>query len=72
MGIKVNRLKLLCVRGLMYSKCWTGESSRGCFSCLELVLGFWGGTAWQGGVRTIACASSIVLEGRGAQHLSPS
>lgn len=63
--------ELLCVRGLMYSRCWRGESSRGCFSSWEVVLGFWGGTAWQGGLRTIACASSTVLEGRWAQLSSP-
>lgn len=63
--------ELLCVKGLMYSKYWRGETSRGCFSCWEVVLGFWGGTAWQGGMRTIACASSTVLEGRGAQLSYP-
>lgn len=63
--------ELLCVRGLMYSKCWRGQSSRGCFSCWEVVFGFWGGTACQGGLRTIAYASSTVLEGRWAQLSSP-
>lgn len=56
--------ELLCVMGLMNRRCWRGESSSGCFSSCEVMLGFWGGTAWQDGLRTIACASSTVLEGR--------
>lgn len=52
MDIKVNHLKSwLCVRWLMYSRCWREENSRGCFSSREVVLGFLGGTAQQGGLR---------------------
>lgn len=66
-GHKMN----LCVRQLMYSRCWRGGNSRACSSSPDVVLGFLGGTAQQRGLSASACASSAVLEGRWELLSSP-